>query len=207
MGQSIEDENGSVLLVVLMLVILMTIIGISAISSSVNELRIARYDRVAKRNFYNAESALNNAIAIFDRIYTNSADTNGITLYAESDTSLPLRDQDISNASVEFPSPLTENKIPLAWVEIRTILLKTNKTASALTPLADQTPSMLHITSPPKGFDLNTYRGRRFAITATAIDPKKYNAADPKAGLTNVIIQTGIIHAEETSKVFHMIDL
>lgn len=84
-----SNDEGSILLIVLMLLLLVTIIGMSAIDNSVSEMRIARYDRLAKRNFYNAEAGLYDAVADFERIYTNSTDTGGNRLYPLSDT-LPL---------------------------------------------------------------------------------------------------------------------
>jgi|GEM_PF-3283132 len=202
-----SNDEGSILLIVLMLLLLVTIIGMSAIDNSVSEMRIARYDRLAKRNFYNAEAGLYDAVADFERIYTNSTDTGGNRLYPLSDTLPPLRDRDLDTAGVSFVSPLQANGVPVAWIEVRSVLLKANKKSAGLGAGAEQVPSMLHIGPAPEGFDENKYRSRHYAITATAIDPATFDATNPNAALTGVILQAGVVMAEETTKVQHLSDL
>ena len=199
-----EKNKGSVMLVVLMLMILTALIGMMAISQSVTELADTRKDRLKRKRFYQTESAANQAVAIFQRIYANSEDGDGARLYENSDTSIPLRDRNIQAAGVAFASPLKENNIPVAWIEVRSVLLKANKRSASLTSAAENIPSTPHITLPPKGFSLTRYRGRRFAITATAIDPERYAPVTPSAALMDTTIQIGIVHAEELAKVRHM---
>ena len=199
-----HPEKGNAMLVVLMIMILTTLIGILAINQSITELHSTREDRIRRKVFYQTESAINEALAIFPRIYANASDADGNRLYPHSASSLPLRDQAIKGAGVAFASPLKENGIPVAWIEVRTVLLKGNKSSASLSSAAENVPSAPHITLPPKGFSLTRYRGRRFAITATAIDPDRYTAATPSAALLNTTIQVGLVHAEDIAKVRHM---
>jgi len=201
------NEKGSILLIVLILLLLITIIGMSAIDNSISEMRIARFDRLAKRNFYNAEAGLYDAVADFERIYTNSSDTGGNRLYPLTDTLPPLRDRELDTAGISFVSPVQANGIPVAWIEVRSVLLKANQKSAGLGTGAEQVPSMMHIGPAPEGFDENKYRSRHYAITATAIDPATYDATNPSAALTNVILQSGVVMAEETTKVKHLSDL
>lgn len=200
-------QEGSILLIVLMLLLLITLIGMSAIENGVNEMRISRFDRIAKRNFYNAEAGLNEAVAGFERIYTNSPDAAGERLYPLSDALLPLRDRVMESAGVAFASPLRSNGIPVAWIEVRSVLLKGNKLSAGLRASAEAVPSMPHIGPAPPGFDENKYRSRHYAITATAIDPARYDTANPTASLTGVTLQAGVVMAEEAAKVQHLTEL
>jgi len=203
-----SGEEGSALLVVLVLLVLVTVIGIASMDNSVTELKIAGNDRMAKRNFYNAEAGLFNAVAIFDRIYANEADKDGNRLYLKDSTHRPLRDRDPKNAGIEFASPVTNGAgTPVAWIEVRAIVLLANKAASGLSASADDIPSLNHIGPAPKGSEKGLYRRRRYAVTATAIDPTRYRAADPKASLTGVVLQCGVDMQEELVKVEHLLGI
>jgi hypothetical protein len=176
--------------------------------NSVTELKIAGNDRVANQNFYNAEAALFNAVAIFDRIYANEADAAGAFLYLKDDTHLPLRDRDPKNAGVEFASPVTgATGAPMAGIEVRAIVLQKNKEASGLSASADDIPSLYHIGPAPKGSEKGLYRRRRYVVTATAIDPARYKAATPKDSLTGVVLQCGVDMQEELGNVQHLLGL
>ncbi len=201
-------DQGSVLLIVLMLLLLVTMIGLASMDNSVMELKIAGNDRVAKRNFYNAEAGLFNAVATFDRIYSNDTDGAGNRLYVLASGQPPLRDRNPKNEGVAFPSVVTNTSgIPLAWIEVRAIVMSSNREATGLTALADAIPSIAHIGPAPKGFDKKLYRGRRYAVTSTAIDPSRYNVANPTAALTGVILQCGVDMAEELVKVEHLVGI
>lgn len=55
-------ESGSVLVIALIMIVLLTIIGISASKTSEIEIMIAGNERVAKENFYLAEGAVRRAV-------------------------------------------------------------------------------------------------------------------------------------------------
>ena len=196
------------MLVVLVLLVLTTIIGIAATHTGITEVRIARFDRIAKRNFYNAEAGLNEARANFERIYDNTPDAEGERIYSfKKDEPPAIRDRDISTAGVAFASPVKANGIPVAWIEIRAILLKTNKQSAGLTDMAESIPSMKHVGPPPQGSGTAAFVSRRFAITSTAIDPANYDPTSPSKSLTGVSIQGGIQIVENKNKVLHLIGL
>ncbi|VVS94961.1 pilus assembly PilX family protein [Desulfoluna spongiiphila] len=203
-----RNDEGNALLIVMVLLFLVTMIGIASMNNSVVELRLAGSDRVVKRNFYNAEAGLFEAVANFERIYANEADADGNRLYVLDSTNLPLRDRDPENGGVSFASPVLDGDgIPVAWVEVRAIVLKANRSSSGLSADADEVPSIAHIGPAPPGFDKATYRTRRYAVTATAIDPTTYNAGDPTASLTGPTIQCGVDVGEEYDKVVHLVGL
>jgi Tfp pilus assembly protein PilX len=203
-----QGEQGSVLLIILMLLLLVTMIGLASMDNSVMELKIAGNDRVAKRNFYNAEAGLFNAVTIFDRIYSNETDGAGNRLYTLDATHPPLRDREPKNEGVAFPSVVTDaSGTPLAWIEVRAIVMSSNREDSSLSASADAIPSVTHVGPAPKGYDKALYRSRRFAITATAIDPSRYNAANPTTSLTGISLQCGVDMAEELDKVQHLLGL
>lgn len=54
----LNNEDGSVLILALIMLVLLTLIGISATTTSMIETRIAGNERVYKRNFYSAEAAV-----------------------------------------------------------------------------------------------------------------------------------------------------
>jgi len=53
----LNNEEGSVLILALIMLVLLTLIGISATTTSIIETRIAGNERVYKRNLYSAEAA------------------------------------------------------------------------------------------------------------------------------------------------------
>ena len=53
----LNNEEGSVLILALIMLVLLTLIGISATTTSMIETRIAGNERVYKRNLYSAEAA------------------------------------------------------------------------------------------------------------------------------------------------------
>ena len=60
------NEEGSVLVVALILLVLLTIIGISASDISNIEIQIAGNERIYKRNFYRAEAAAMHGIQLME---------------------------------------------------------------------------------------------------------------------------------------------
>jgi hypothetical protein len=59
-------ESGSVLVIALIMIVLLTIIGISASKTSEIEIMIAGNERVAKENFYLAEGAVRRAAMVME---------------------------------------------------------------------------------------------------------------------------------------------
>ena len=61
-----RNEEGSVLVVALIILVLLTIIGISASDISNIEIQIAGNERIYKRNFYRAEAAAMHGIQLME---------------------------------------------------------------------------------------------------------------------------------------------
>ena len=53
-----DNESGFVLVIACMILILVTIIGIAAVTTTTTELNIAANEKKAEQNFYNADAAL-----------------------------------------------------------------------------------------------------------------------------------------------------
>ena len=74
----LENENGAVLIVSLLILTLLTLIGISATDTSIMEIKISGIDRAHKQAFYNAEAAYPAILPILDDI-RNGMDTAEFT--------------------------------------------------------------------------------------------------------------------------------
>jgi hypothetical protein len=76
-------ERGSVLVIALIMIVLLTIIGISASKTSEIEIMIAGNERIAKENLYLAEGAVRRAAQVLDN--TDLEDNPPAWLYKEID--------------------------------------------------------------------------------------------------------------------------
>ncbi len=66
MKRHLQNENGTVMVIALLLMAILTILGISAINMSNVDLMIASNERQYKQNFYRAEAAANEAVQLLD---------------------------------------------------------------------------------------------------------------------------------------------
>lgn len=198
-----KDEKGSVILLCVMILFIITLGGIAALNVTSVEFQVSRSDRLGLMNFQNAEAGLAFAIGEFRSIYLNK-DDSGNTLYTHSseytatiksilpsaDNATPLRDihPTIAGVSLDYRLKDTdgaETGPVLARVEIRCITF--NAFDTILSDLADNTPGISHIAPAPQGYDQNEFCSRLFAITSTAMDPTT-NA------LTSTSVQGGIYY-------------
>ena len=62
----LKNEDGSVLIVALMMLVLLTIIGVSASKMSEIDIMIAGNERVYKQNFYRAEASAMDSVQVLD---------------------------------------------------------------------------------------------------------------------------------------------
>lgn len=89
-------EEGSVLIVVLIFLVLLTIMGISATSTTNIEMQIAHNEVIAKENFYNAEAAAMESIQELD----NAGDVitkTGVKTWLHQDLPVPDNVLDTAN--------------------------------------------------------------------------------------------------------------
>ena len=92
------NEDGSIMVIALIMLVLLTLLGISATTTSTIEVQIARNDRICKQNFYLAEGA---AMVGLQRL--EDADVDDLR---PATTSFPwLKDSsvDMSDPDVMFP--------------------------------------------------------------------------------------------------------
>lgn len=66
MKTQLANENGSVMVIALLIMAILTILGISAINQSNIDLMVARNEREYKQNFFRAEAAMNEGIQRID---------------------------------------------------------------------------------------------------------------------------------------------
>ncbi|MBW1727807.1 MAG: pilus assembly PilX N-terminal domain-containing protein [Deltaproteobacteria bacterium] len=156
----IQNEEGSVIVLSMVLLVFLTILGISATRTSSIEVQIASNERHAIQNQYKAESGNHYALEISKTWMTNNfLSTASNQAYMDSSVE-PLLTVDIDNDGTAD-----------ATIEIRCI-----RTPSAditcLTDGANNVPVQQHIGPPPpgSGCSLKDYEIRRYAITATSIN-------------------------------------
>jgi Tfp pilus assembly protein PilX len=81
-SQSIKNENGSVLIIALIMLVLLTVLGITATSTSNIELQIAGNERIYKRAFYVANAGIEHArssLAANLAVYRATQISQGVT--------------------------------------------------------------------------------------------------------------------------------
>ncbi len=116
-------ERGSVVVIALVLLVLLTIIGISASRTTEIEIMIAGNERVAKQNFYVAEGATMQAAQILeltDLEYTPpgwlmdeyNKNTSGVELPAASYSKISEHIHEDENWTDDFSQQLTTSGLP-----------------------------------------------------------------------------------------------
>ena len=99
-GRRLTDpEEGSVLIIALIMIVLLTIIGISASKTSEIEIMIAGNERVAKENFYLAEGSVRRSVMILENtdlknsapywLLTDDVPGDGLTEFKTGGSTLP----------------------------------------------------------------------------------------------------------------------
>ena len=96
----LKNENGSIIVVALLLLVFLTVIGISATSNSRMELNVTRNSQIYKRDFYAADSGWRHGamwLESFDVFYP-PIKSDGITVkFAGND--------DVANDTLDPPFP------------------------------------------------------------------------------------------------------
>ena len=77
----LNNQNGSILIIGLLVISLVTIIGVAALTTSNLELQIAANDKVHNMAFYHAEGAYQSVFSIFDAIRSGADPDNFDTDY------------------------------------------------------------------------------------------------------------------------------
>jgi len=150
--QTLNNENGFVLVVALLMLAIITVYGIAATHTSDTEMQIAANERSRTDDFYSAEGGL---IDISERSASWLTD-NFLTAGAAS-------------AGYVTNVDLDGNGVNDALVEVRYIT-DSAVTVSALSTPANDLPLGSHIGPPPagSGYSLKYFEVRRYGVTSTA---------------------------------------
>jgi type II secretory pathway pseudopilin PulG len=82
-----KNQRGSMIVVVIMILALLSIMGASSIRTSNTELEIASNNLIRKRCFYNAESGINSALRLLPSVLDNEDQIDNATLDWEGNIS------------------------------------------------------------------------------------------------------------------------
>lgn len=150
----LKNEDGSIIVLAMIMLVLLTLLGISATTTSSIEVQIAANENRALQNLYQAESGNHYALEL-----TGTADT------WMTDTFLSLDETTASSGptGVDIDSDGTSD----VNIEIRCI-----QNTNTVIANANNLPVQQHISSPPvgSGYSLNNFEIRRYGITATSVN-------------------------------------
>ena len=120
-----HGERGSVLIVALIMIVLLTIIGISASKTSEIEIMIAGNERVAKENFYIAEGSVRRAVMALEN--DDLKNSPPAWLYQEinpADTS-KMEFEDIATKALLLPaSDQANHSSPYGLLDIEALIVE-----------------------------------------------------------------------------------
>lgn len=150
--QHLDNNDGNVTIVSLMVLVVLTLAGIAAIAISNNEATIVRNQQMATTTFYNAETGINDARVNYTEWLTDSF------------LSAPE-----TEASGEFDAFTTDDEgNPVATIQVRCIESSGSEVFGG--DVADQIPAMSYTASPPagSGYSAKYFQIRRYSITSTS---------------------------------------
>jgi len=147
----IQNEEGSVIVLALVLLVLLTILGISATRTSTIEVQIAANERQAVQNLYRTEAGDHYALEMSSTWMTNAFLTAAETAAFSTQNNVAI---DSAGA-------------PDVNIEIRCIQNIDSNIADA-----NNLPFQKHIDPPPvgSGYSLDDFEIHRYGITATSTD-------------------------------------
>lgn len=108
-------EDGSALLIALIMLMVLTIIGVATLNTSTTEVMIAGNYRTYKECFYNAEKIIEYAYFrenIYTNIGTNIGDTQSLPLAADNNTSAVFNENIFSNLITGSVTLMREGNCP-----------------------------------------------------------------------------------------------
>ena len=145
---TLHNNRGMVLIVVVLTLVVLTLIGIAALRTSDTEVQVAANQKLIAVQFYTAEAGL------IDTVEKWASWMNDDFLTAPLEHALVKRDIDIdANATID------------ATVEIRCI-----QDVDATVAAANDLPAQTHSGPPPvaSGYSAKYFEVRRYGITATS---------------------------------------
>jgi hypothetical protein len=168
----LTNENGSVVVLALIILVLLTLLGMAVSRTSSIEVQIASNDQQAVDNLYKAESADHYAIELSRTWLTNTF------LQAAEDVAqviIPTLNPDPSDidgdGSADADLDVDGDGTPDIQIEIRCIAAFLTPHQGTLSTAANNLPVMQHISVPTvgSGTSLGGYIIRRYGITGTTL--------------------------------------
>jgi len=171
----LTNEKGSVIVLALIILVLLTLLGMAVTRTSTIEVQIAGNDSRAVDNLYKAESADHFAIELSntwltDAFLTTATNTANIIIPPYDIDGDTIDDVDLDGDGVgdlDIDGDGNDDII----IEIRCIE-GTGSTIAALSNAANNLPVQQHITVPPagSGYSLKYFEVRKYGITGTTLD-------------------------------------
>jgi len=168
----LANENGSVIVLALIMLVLLTLLGMAVSRTSSIEVQIASNDSRANENLYKAESADHYAIELSNTWLTDAfltaAETAAQIVIPTSNPDPKDIDGDgAPDANLDIDGDGNDDiKIEIRCIE------GTGTDIGTLSATANNLPVMQHITVPPigSGTSLSDYEVRRYGITGTTVN-------------------------------------
>ena len=160
-----SEENGSVMLFVVLFIFMVTVMGMVAMKVSVYEIKISENNRRYNEEITSAEAALNYAVANFRKLKDDVSDAST----GDDNTkkiARVLNDKDFGDYTLAYYLNPSEILYPgttssVAKIEVRRVVSSTGD-VSELSDEANAVPRL------PHRYYAGSIDKRRFAITATA---------------------------------------
>ena len=159
----LTNEKGSVVVLALIILVLLTLLGMAVTRTSSIEVQIASNDQQAVDCFNKAESADHYAIELINTWMTN-------TFLMAADTAANAFSPDLDNDGTnDVITDIDGDGTSDFLMEIRCIE-GTGATIAGLSQAANDLPAQQHITIPPvgSGYSLKSFEVRKYGITGTA---------------------------------------
>jgi len=162
----LTNENGSVIVLAMIMLVLLTLLGMAVTRTSSIEVQIASNDQQAVDCLYTAESADHYAVELINTWMTNN-------FLMASDTAANAVSPDLDNDGTnDVITDIDGDGTSDFLMEIRCIESTGTdiSPAGTLTDAANNLPAQQHITVPPvgSGYSLKSFEVRKYGITGTA---------------------------------------
>jgi hypothetical protein len=168
----LTNENGSVIVLALIMLVLLTLLGMAVSRTTSIGVQSASNDSRAANNLYTAESADHVAIEL-----TNTWMTDAFLLLADSAAYAVSPDLDgDGNPDVNYLDIDNDGnndfKIEIRCVELTGTAINLLPPLTPFSNAANDLPLMRHISIPPvgSGYSLKYFEVRKYGITGTALD-------------------------------------
>lgn len=168
----LTNENGSVMVLALILLVLLTLLGMAVTRTTSIEVQIASNDSRAADNLYKAESADHYAIELSDTWMTDAFLQQAANAAQIVIPSSNLDPNDIDgDGSPDVNLDIDGDGNDDIRIEIRCIE-GSGADIGTLSAAANDLPVMQHITIPPigSGYSLKYFEVRKYGITGTTLN-------------------------------------